>query len=239
MVNCARLLHHGSPSAEDNEVWDATHVEPSRQFWIVLRVDLYNDRFPGHIGSRARHLGRRHPAGSAPFSPKVREHRNTGISDDFVERFTINFQGLIHWRQGALQAPQRPASARWAAGMRFFLPQVLHVRITDIHILQLRTCSGPMPLVVARREIANPIPCFRRSVPASIYDRGESAWPLQRRNFVMYGSSVVAGQILSSFFGDHGSFVIRGPATARIASIESQIRIVMNSTSSPTFLRSR
>jgi hypothetical protein len=100
MVNCARLLHHGSPSAEDNEVWDATHVEPSRQFWIVLRVDLYNDRFPGHIGSRARHLGRRHPAGSAPFSPKVREHRNTGISDDFVERFTINFQGLIHWRQG-------------------------------------------------------------------------------------------------------------------------------------------
>jgi hypothetical protein len=100
MVNCARLLHHGSPSAEDNEVWDATHIEPSCQFWIVLRVDLYNDRFPGHIGSRARHLWRRHPAGAAPFSPKVREYWNTGILDDFIERFTINFQGLIHWRQG-------------------------------------------------------------------------------------------------------------------------------------------
>jgi hypothetical protein len=91
MVNCARLLHHGSPSAEDNEVWDATHVEPSRQFRIVFRVDLYDDRIASHIGSRARHLGRRHPAGSAPFSPKVREHRNTGILDNFVERFTINF----------------------------------------------------------------------------------------------------------------------------------------------------
>ena len=100
MVNCARLLHHGSPSAEDNEVWDATHVEPSRQFRIVLRVDLYDDRLPSHIGSCARYLGRRHPAGSAPFSPKVREHRNTSILDDFVERFTINFQGLIHRRQG-------------------------------------------------------------------------------------------------------------------------------------------
>ena len=100
MVNCARLLHHGSSGAEDNEVWDATHVEPSRQFWIVLRVDLYDDRLPSHIGSRARHLGRRHPAGSAPFSPKVREHWNTGILYDFVERCTINFQGLIHWRQG-------------------------------------------------------------------------------------------------------------------------------------------
>ena len=99
MVNGARLLHHGSPSAEDNEVWDATHVEPSRQFWMALRVDLYDDRFPSHIGGHARHLGRRHPAGSAPFSPKVREHRNTGILDDFVERFTINFQGLIHRQQ--------------------------------------------------------------------------------------------------------------------------------------------
>ena len=96
MVNCARLLHHRSPSAEDNEVRDATHLEASRQFWIVLRVDLYNDRFPSHIGSRPRHLRRCNPAGSAPFSPKVRKHWNTGIFDDFVERFTINFQGLIH-----------------------------------------------------------------------------------------------------------------------------------------------
>jgi hypothetical protein len=100
MVNRARLLHHGSPAAEENEVWDATDVEPSRQFWIALGVDLYNDRFPSHIGSCARHFGRHHPAGSAPFSPKVREHRNTGIMDDFVERFTIHFQGPIHWRQG-------------------------------------------------------------------------------------------------------------------------------------------
>ena len=100
MVNRARLLHHGSPTAEDNEVWDATHVEPSRQFWIALSVDLYDNRLPSHIGSCACHLGRHHSAGSAPFSPKVREHRNTGILDDFVERFTINFQGLIHRRQG-------------------------------------------------------------------------------------------------------------------------------------------
>jgi hypothetical protein len=99
MVNCARLLHQ-SPGTEDNEVWDATHVEPSRQFWIVLRVDLYDDRLPSHIGSSARHLGRRNAAGSAPFSPKVREYRDTGILDDFVERFTVNFQRLIHLRQG-------------------------------------------------------------------------------------------------------------------------------------------
>ena len=100
MVNRARLLHYGSPAAEDNEVWDPMDVEPSRQFWIALGVDLYDNRLPSHVGSRARYLGCRHPAGSAPFSPKVREYRNTGILDDFVERFTINFQGLIHGRQG-------------------------------------------------------------------------------------------------------------------------------------------
>jgi hypothetical protein len=160
MINCARLLHHGSPSAEDNQVWDATHVEPSRQFRIAFRVDLYDDRLPGHIGSRARHLRCRHPAGSAPFSPKVREHRNTGILDDFVERFTINFQGSPTGGKGALQAPQRPVSARWAAGMRFFLPQVLHVRITGTHILQRPATGSPSSSLVARRGIADPIPFF-------------------------------------------------------------------------------
>jgi hypothetical protein len=100
MINRACLLHHGSSTAEDNEVWDATHVEPSRQFWIALGVDLYDNRLPSHIGSCARHFGRRHPAGSAPFSPKIRQHRNTRILDDFVERRSVHFQGLIHWRQG-------------------------------------------------------------------------------------------------------------------------------------------
>jgi hypothetical protein len=32
------------------------------------------------------------------LSQKSASIRNTGILDDFVERFTINFQGLIHWR---------------------------------------------------------------------------------------------------------------------------------------------
>ena len=77
--------------------------------------------------------------------------------------------------------------------MRFFLPQVLHVRITGIHILQLPTCDGVTvrPLVVAGREIADPIPCFRWSLPASSYDRGEFLWLLQRRNFVVCGFGVV------------------------------------------------
>jgi hypothetical protein len=49
--------------------------------------------------------------------------------------------------------------------MRFFLPQVLHVRITDIHILQLRTCNGSPSgrLWWQDEEIADPIPCFRWS----------------------------------------------------------------------------
>jgi hypothetical protein len=69
--------------------------------------------------------------GEACLILRVRERRNTSILDDFVERFTINFQGSSTGGKGALQAPQRPVSARWAAGMRFFLPQVLHARITS------------------------------------------------------------------------------------------------------------
>jgi hypothetical protein len=91
--------------------------------------------------------------------------------------------------KGALQAPQRPVSARWAAGMRFFLSQILHVRITDIHILQLRTGTGHRHAAWSLdEEIADPISCFRRSFPGSSYDRGEFAWLLQRRNFVVCGS---------------------------------------------------
>jgi hypothetical protein len=154
MVNCARLLHHGSPSAEDNEVWDATHVEPSRQLWIVLRVDLYNDRFPGHIGSRARHLGRRHPAGSAPFSPKVREYRNMGILDDFVERFTINFQGLIHWRQGRFAGAAATGvseAGRWNAVLSptgFACSNHRHTYFTTTNLQRVTV----RPIVMARRR---------------------------------------------------------------------------------------
>jgi len=40
--------------------------------------------------------------------------------------------------------------------MRFFLPQVLHVRITDIHILQLRTCNGHSCRLVAQARVFSP-----------------------------------------------------------------------------------
>jgi hypothetical protein len=156
MVNCARLLHHGSPSAEDNEVWDATHVEPSRQLWIVLRVDLYNDRFPGHIGSRARHLGRRHPAGSAPFSPKVREHRNTGILDDFVERFTINFQGFVHWRQGRFAGAAATGVSEVGRWNAVFSPTGFACS-NHRHTYSTTTCNGSLSRACggyAARELA-------------------------------------------------------------------------------------
>jgi hypothetical protein len=154
MVNCARLLHHGSPSAEDNEVWNATHVEPSRQFRIVLRVDLYDDRLPSHIGSRARHFGRRHPAGSAPFSPKVREYRNMGILDDFVERFTINFQGLIHWRQGRFAGAAATGvseAGRWNAVLSptgFACSNHRHTYFTTTNLQRVTV----RPIVMARRR---------------------------------------------------------------------------------------
>jgi hypothetical protein len=154
MVNCARLLHHELPTAEDNEVWDATHVEPSRQFRIVLRVDLYDDRLPSHIGSRARHFGRRHPAGSAPFSPKVREYRNMGILDDFVERFTINFQGLIHWRQGRFAGAAATGvseAGRWNAVLSptgFACSNHRHTYFTTTNLQRVTV----RPIVMARRR---------------------------------------------------------------------------------------
>jgi hypothetical protein len=154
MVNCPRLLHHGSPSAEDNEVWDATDVEPSRQFWIVLRVDLYDDCLPSHIGSCARHLRRRHPAGSAPFSPKIREHRNTSILDDFVERFTINFQGLIHRRQGRFAGAAATCVSkvgRWNAVLSptgFACANHRHTYFTTTNLRRVTV----RPLVVAGRR---------------------------------------------------------------------------------------
>jgi len=40
--------------------------------------------------------------------------------------------------------------------MRFFLPQVLHVRITDIHILQLRTCNRHSCRLVAQARVFSP-----------------------------------------------------------------------------------
>jgi hypothetical protein len=133
MANGARLLHYGSPSAEDNEVWDATHVEPSRQFWIVLRSILTTIAFPA-ISAAARATSgaatRQGPHHSAQKSASTGTRAFWTISSNDSPSTS---RGSSTGGKGALQAPQRPVSARRVAGMRFFRPQVLHVRITDIY----------------------------------------------------------------------------------------------------------
>jgi hypothetical protein len=102
MPDHSRLLRHEAPAAEDDEVWNASHVEPARYFRIAFSVKLYYDSSSSHIRRRTRNFRSRHPARSAPRSPEIHKHRNMGILNDFREGLRINFQRFVHRLQRSL-----------------------------------------------------------------------------------------------------------------------------------------
>jgi hypothetical protein len=62
-------------------------------------VNFDYDGLPRHFCRRARHLGRSHPARSAPCRPEIRQHRNFCILQHFIELLTIYFQRFAYRRQ--------------------------------------------------------------------------------------------------------------------------------------------
>jgi len=99
MADCSRLLHHGTAGVEDDEVWDAAHVEARRDFRIALGIEFYNDGASGHVSGGAGNFRGRDPARPTPHRPKIHQHRDACILNDFVKDRRINFQRFIHGRQ--------------------------------------------------------------------------------------------------------------------------------------------
>jgi len=118
MTDCARLLHHGMAGVEDDEVWDAAHVEARRDFRIAFGIEFDNDGTSGHVSGGAGNFRRRDPARPTPRRPEIHQHRDAGILNDFVEDRRINFQRLIRGRQWIFTSATPPGIGevyRWNA----------------------------------------------------------------------------------------------------------------------------
>src|SRR5260370_36441605 len=66
MLHQPRLLHHRTASVEDNEIWDAAHLESCSNLRVAFRVEFYDHRSSRHISSGTRNFRSCHAARSAP-----------------------------------------------------------------------------------------------------------------------------------------------------------------------------
>ncbi len=108
MIDNPGLLHYHAASAEDHEVWNASHIESCRYIRVALCIELQHYRSSRHSSSRTRDFRRRYLTRSAPGSPEIHEYRNPSFLNDFVERGRVNFERLIHWWQWSLAIPTLP-----------------------------------------------------------------------------------------------------------------------------------
>src|SRR5271166_3540284 len=94
---------------KDGEVWNATHIEPSSQVRIPLRIYLEHDRLSAHLCSSAQNLRSCHPARTTPGGPEIDQHRDARLLDDLVEQLRIYFQRLTNGTQRCFagSAPSR------------------------------------------------------------------------------------------------------------------------------------
>lgn len=108
MVNNSCVLHHWASTGENHKIRDATHVVSGSYFRVALSIDLDHNGAASHVSSRARHLGRSHPAWPAPGGPEIGEDWNTGVLQDFVELLTIYLQRFGNGWQGVFAGATTP-----------------------------------------------------------------------------------------------------------------------------------
>ena len=94
----AGLLRHQATAGENGKVRDAANIEASRERRVFLGVHFQHHGFAGHLRGSTSHFRSSHAARSAPVRPKIDEHRNGDIVDDFVEYF-VDRQRLGQGRQ--------------------------------------------------------------------------------------------------------------------------------------------
>ena len=78
MVDEAGLLTSDTPVRHHDEIRDTHHIEPLGQSRRPFRIDFQHDSLARHLRCGLLYLGRGHSAGTAPRSPEVDQHRNTG-----------------------------------------------------------------------------------------------------------------------------------------------------------------
>jgi hypothetical protein len=98
-VDQARLLELKLTPREHREIGNATDVILCRKGREPFRIDLHHDGTAGHVSGGLRDLRRRHPAGSAPGRPKIRQDRDLALANDLIELLLVDFDRLGNCRQ--------------------------------------------------------------------------------------------------------------------------------------------
>src|SRR5579871_32714 len=102
VIHDSSLLMHELVAGEDDEVRNAAHVVSSGELWVLLRIDLQDERFSSHRGRCACDVRSCHVTGTAPVGPEVDQNWNASSLDDLVEEGSIDLQWFIYRRQGSL-----------------------------------------------------------------------------------------------------------------------------------------
>ena len=119
-------------------------LEAQGQFRMALGINLYHDSLAGHVFGCLRNLGSGHAAWSAPRRPEIRQHRNRRSRTISSNSAVSTFNGSSTGGSGDLHLPQRAGvRARCFAGTRFFVPQLLQVRIMDSRFSLFALRSSP------------------------------------------------------------------------------------------------
>ena len=143
-VDEAGLLLDEAATGEDGEVGDAAHVVTGGELRAGFGVDLEDEAAAGDLAGGAFDVRRGHAAGTAPFRPEIDEYRDARVGDDVVEEGGVGGDGFSDGRERLPKLPQRPVSARCAAGMRFLVLQFAQERMRGMSF-KMRAAHRTVP----------------------------------------------------------------------------------------------
>jgi len=81
----AGLSRHFSSVSKERKQWNGAHLKALRNFWKVFCVHLHNQPVAGRFGGNFDQLGRQHFTRTAPWRPKIHQHRNRCPRDNHIK----------------------------------------------------------------------------------------------------------------------------------------------------------
>jgi hypothetical protein len=114
-----RLLCDWLSSMEDDEVWNAAHIEPSCQCRITLCINLHDNRFPAMSAAVRATSGAAIRQGPHQAAQKSTSTGTCAFWTTAVNSSGSTSNGSSNGGREFLQTPQRPVSERCPPGTRF------------------------------------------------------------------------------------------------------------------------
>src|SRR5579864_8820735 len=102
VVNDTGLLPHWASAGQNHKIRNTANVKPDCELRIGFGIGLQNDGTTRHVRRRAVHLGCSHATWTAQRCPKIHQHGDARLVDNFVEQRGIHVERPCERRQRRL-----------------------------------------------------------------------------------------------------------------------------------------